>query len=28
VFLVDSDEAAAIVEQIAGNQERCPCVST
>jgi len=23
VFLVDSDEAAAIVEQIAGNQERC-----
>jgi len=22
-FLVDSDEAAAIVEQIMGNQERC-----
>jgi transcriptional regulator with XRE-family HTH domain len=22
-FLVDSDEAAAIVEQIAGNEERC-----
>jgi hypothetical protein len=22
-FLVDSDEAAAIVEQIASNQERC-----
>jgi transcriptional regulator with XRE-family HTH domain len=22
-FLLDSDEAAAIVEQIAGNQERC-----